>query len=303
MDKTRRNLIKGMLTGGTLLALGVPGMAPAIIVNPAASGSIRPSRLLLGNTPISEVFIKGANAAWAAHTHSQQGLLPIAKLEDILFDNPAGTADLLRQPRPLRWIAITDEAHAAILTELIRNIDGRLLALGFHIYSANDALIPLRHRWTTASPAYSVGEKLATMLIQNQPQFSIVENFLEKPVVRNEDEALPIAGFSAYRSTEQDIRDLHCAGLLPSEANVLIGEKTAHSWQLRSSGTASGGPEVPKLENWVEMTSFALVTTALGINSHQTSCTSRAFVCRSNQRNLHTEVFAGTHFVSFIFDV
>ena len=130
MDKTRRNLIKGMLTSGTLLALGVPGMAPAIIVNPSASGSISPSRLLLGNTPISEVFIKGANAAWAAYTHNQQGLLPIAKLEDILFDNPAGTADLLRQPRPLRWIAITDEAHAAILTELIRNIDGRLLVLG-----------------------------------------------------------------------------------------------------------------------------------------------------------------------------
>ena len=41
MDETRRNLIKGMLTGGTLLALGIPGITQAASTASALSGHTR----------------------------------------------------------------------------------------------------------------------------------------------------------------------------------------------------------------------------------------------------------------------
>ena len=60
MDETRRNLMKGMLTGGTLLALGIPGITQAVSINQSLSDKTQNCRLLLGNTQIGEMFSRGA---------------------------------------------------------------------------------------------------------------------------------------------------------------------------------------------------------------------------------------------------
>jgi hypothetical protein len=59
MDETRRNLMKGMLTGGTLLALGIPSITQAVSINQSLSDKTQNCRLLLGNTQIGEMFFQG----------------------------------------------------------------------------------------------------------------------------------------------------------------------------------------------------------------------------------------------------
>lgn len=60
MDETRRNLMKGMLTRGTLLALGISGITQAASINQSLSNKTRNCQLLLGNTRIGEIFSRGA---------------------------------------------------------------------------------------------------------------------------------------------------------------------------------------------------------------------------------------------------
>ena len=65
MDVHRRNLMKGVLTGSTLLALGIPpaAVAGAAAGTPGTSGRVR---LLLGSDISDAEFAAGARTAFAA---------------------------------------------------------------------------------------------------------------------------------------------------------------------------------------------------------------------------------------------
>ena len=316
MDETRRSFIKGMLTGGTLLAFGIPTVTQAVSISQALSGSKQNCRLLLGNTPIDEAFARGAQAACAGYSSfSQEGALSTFQLADELLTGPLRIADLLTQSRNMRWVAIMDYANAAIFTELVRNSERRLLALGSHMFASSDnTLLPLRHVWTTASPVYSAGGLLASLLTHNQHDFSIVENFLEQAQADSAMKDSSLAGFSSYWLAEQPATHLHCAGVSPLKASRLIGWKTSENWKSVLSGgdessinqdrTATGAAiEHLRFDNWVETTGYAIVATALGMGTHQESCSSRAFVHQSGQRYPDHQGLSGNHFVSFVIDV
>ncbi|MDP1933685.1 MAG: hypothetical protein Q8K47_02215 [Nitrosomonas sp.] len=315
MDETRRSLIKGMLTGGTLLAFGIPTVTQAVSLSQTLSGSTQNYQLLLGNTPIDEAFAKGAQTACTRYIDYRQGTLPAFKLEDELLTNPLRIVDLLTQSRNMRWIAVMDHASAAIFTELVRNFEGRLLSLGSHMSSSgNNASLPMRHVWTTASPVYSAGGLLASLLTQNQHDFSIVENFLEQAEKDSAMSDSSSAEFSSFRLAEQPATHLYCAGVSPLEASQRIGWKTSENWQpVLSRGDKSSidqdktatdaAIEYPRFDNWIEATGYAVVATALGMGIQQASCSSRAFVHRSNQRNLNHQGLSEKHFVSFVIDV
>ncbi|MDO8895394.1 hypothetical protein [Nitrosomonas sp.] len=315
MDETRRSLIKGMLTGGTLLAFGIPTVTQAVSLSQTLSGSTQNYQLLLGNTPIDEAFAKGAQTACTRYINYRQGTLPAFKLEDELLTNPLRIVDLLTQSRNMRWIAVMDHASAAIFTELVRNFEGRLLSLGSHMSSSgNNASLPMRHMWTTASPVYSAGGLLASLLTQNQHDFSIVENFLEQAEKDSAMSDSSSAEFSSFRLAEQPATHLYCAGVSPLEASQRIGWQTSGNWQpVLSRGDKSSidqdktatdaAIEHPRFDNWIEATGYAVVATALGMGVQQASCSSRAFVHRSHQRNLNHQGLSEKHFVSFVIDV
>lgn len=306
MDETRRNLIKGMFTSGTLLALGIPSIASAAAINPPYMGKIRHCQLLLleNNTPINEAFISGANTAWGTYTNSQQGRLPIVQLRNELLTNPYKVAELLRQSHPVRWIAMMDNASAAIFNELIRNIEGHLLSLGSHTFSSDDPPLPLRHVWTMTSSLNSAGGLLASALMQNQHNFSIVEHFLGTSISDGAMIAPSISGFTSYRLTEQQTTHLHCAGVSPAEACKLFDWQEAEKWEApykaESDTTTTAQPQ---FENWVEATGHALAATALGSGISHEFCTRRAFVHKSGQHDQNIQRLSGTHFVSFLLDV
>lgn len=103
MDETRRSFIKGMLTGGTLLAFGIPTVTQAVSLNQTLSGDTRNCRLLLGNTPIDEAFAKGAQAACTRFSSfNQEDALPAFQFADELLTNPLRIIDLLTQSRNMR---------------------------------------------------------------------------------------------------------------------------------------------------------------------------------------------------------
>lgn len=304
MDETRRNLIKGMLTGGTLLALGIPGITQAAPATSTPSDHARNCQLLLGNTAIGEAFATGARAACAHYGHSGQNTLATFQLGDELLISPQHIADLLTRSHNMRWVAVMDYAHAAIFTELVRNADGRLLALGSHVSGSNtDAALSLRHRWTTASPAYSAGGLLASTLVQNGRSFSIVENFLKASFPETGLTETLLPQFSSYGLTAQPTIHLHCAGLPAPEASQLVGWETSASWDSLASRPVASFIEHPSLGNWIEATGYAVVAAALGMGIHQEACAQRAFVHRSGNRNLDHDGLAGKQFVSFVIDV
>lgn len=315
MDETRRNLIKGMLTGGTLLAFGIPTVTQATSNSQTLPGSSQQCQLLLGNTPIDEAFARGAQAAYSRYIDYRQGTLPTFQLEDELLTNQLRIVDLLMQSQNMRWIAVMDHGSAAIFTELVRALEGRLLSLGSHSSSlANDASFPMRHVWTTAAPAYSAGRLLASMLTQNQHDFFIDENFLEQAMVGSAMGDSSLAGFSSYWLAGQPATHLHCAGISPLKASQLIGWKASENW--KSALTLTDAPlahqtkittdtaiEHPKFDNWIATTGYAVVATALGMGMQQAPCSSCAFVYRSGQPNQNHHGLSGKHFVSFVIDV
>jgi len=309
MDETRRSFIKGMLTGGTLLAFGIPTVTQAVSLSQTLSGDTRNCRLLLGNTAIDEAFAKGAQAARTRFSSfNQEDALPAFQFADELLTNPLRIIDLLTQSQNMRWVAIMDYANAAIFTELVRNSERHLLALGSHMFASSDnTSLPQRHVWTTASPAYSAGGLLASLLTQSQHDFSIVENFLEQTVADKTVSESSLVGFSSFRLAEQPATHLYCAGVSPLEASQRIGWKTSENWQStlsRGDKTANASAiEHPKFENWIENTGYAIVATALGMGMPQESCSNRAFVHRSNQHNSNHQGLSGQQFVSFVIDV
>lgn len=316
MDETRRSFIKGMLTGGTLLVFGIPTVTQALSTSQTSSGNMRDCHLLLGNTPIDEAFARGAQAACTRFSSfNKEGALPAFQFADELLTAPLRIIDLLTQSRNMRWVAIMDYANAAIFTELVRNSERRLLALGSHMFASSDnTSLPLRHVWTTASPVYSAGGLLASLLAHNQHDFSIVENFLEQTRVDSAMNYPSVEGFSSYRLAEQPATHLHCTEVSPLKASQLIGWKASENWKsipsrddqssIEQIKTAAGATtEHPQFDNWIEATGYAIVATALGIEAHQESCSSRAFVHQSSQHYPDQQGLSEKHFVSFVIDV
>lgn len=315
MDETRRDFIKGMFASGAFLALGVPGIARAASVG-SLFDSTRNCRLLLGNTTGAESFAKGVQSACFNHGSRRHGALPVFRFESELSTGFLHLVDLLMQSRNTRWIAVMDHADAAIFTELIRNSAAHLLASGSHAFAAGDhAALPLRHVWAAASPAYSTGGLLASMLAREQYSFSIVERFLTQSAGESIENAAPsLPEFLPYHRADQPVTRLYCAGVPLPEAGRLLGWETSKNQESlffrtiastasRNETAGSTTVEYPQSGDWVEATGYAVAAAALGMKINRESCSERAFVYRSGQGHPDHKGLSGVNFASFVIDV
>lgn len=333
MDHDRRNLMKGMLTGGSLLALGMPGAAHARYTPPAI-GEGRRYALLLGNTTVDAAFAKGVAAACAAQrpvtvSEDHAPRFHTVRLGEGLLSEADSVAALLNVSQGTRWIAFMDDASAAIFTEIVRNAHGRLLARGTHAASAPDSaatensLPVLRHLWTSASPAFGPGEMLASQLVHDHRSFSIVENFLEETASEVNGTSMSsgsMAGFQSYWLARSDERHLHCSGVALSEGCQLLGWDGNAQWLPFSAEAEAGvgaghrGARDGQPMDWVETLGFSVAVVALemGIGKRQVSGARRAFVHGAGQENPAGQREQGSHsrhiaaearLTSFIIDV
>lgn len=309
MDHDRRNLMKGALAGGTLLALGLPEVARAALVG-RISGKCRDCILLLCNTRVDTSFAQGASAAHAAYAgytggsaHSAGAFVTraasmkggLARLRTIALDEgllPEAhrVSSLMARLPGTRWVALMDDASAAIFTELVRDADARLLLRGTHVASGDDAAPSavgspaLRHLWVAASPRLSAADTLASELIHQHRSFSIVENFLGQSA-RGSSINSPVSAstpeFRSYQRAEPEARHLHCSGLSPSEGCRLVGWDEGARWAPVAARPDAGRNRAAgdsQASDWVESLGFAMTVAALGMGQQQFSAASRAFV-------------------------
>lgn len=157
------------------MALGAPRWAHTESSPPAA----RRCALLLCN---------GGDAAFERGARVVAGRigaapLEIVQLESGLLTETTALIERIERGRDARWIALLDDASAAVFQELVRSAGGRLLSRGSHA-SSDDGVFRFRHVWMTASPMWSAGALLASQLVRGGSSYSIQESFLDQtPVV------------------------------------------------------------------------------------------------------------------------
>lgn len=226
MNKTRRTLLKGMLSGGTLLAFGIPtAMSATKQIQPF---NMRQCQLLLGDGFVGQAFLRGGKLACGSLLGDSANTLSAVKITNQLDTDPIRIMEVLAQSSDTRWIAVMDYANAAIFNELVRASDARLLLMGSHSARLNDAEnISVRHVLTNSGRLSNAGKLLAENLISNEDSFSIVENFLEQPLVSTTKESIAMENLSSFQSSKQSDTYLHCAG---------ITAEAGSQWKLVHSG-------------------------------------------------------------------
>ncbi len=292
MDMDRRSLMKGLLAGGALLALGTP---PWAFAGPAVQRA-KHCVLLLGGTGADDAFECGARAACTGMAY--EGIQTL-KLKGELLRDPSGIVELLEGSKGSRWMAVLDDASAAVFQEVMRNADGRLLLRGTHASSMN-ASCPLRHTWLTASPARSAGGLLASLLTGRRGSFSITEHFLQQPVERSAPAGWSAPGFTSYRLTGSGAMHLHCSGLSLSDGCTLLDVKTTERWTTLPPQVCERETVMWQADDWAESVGYAVATSALGVSPVQESCSHRAFVHRSRTGE---RMQSTGRFVSFVIDL
>ena len=314
MDVQRRNLMKGLVTGGTLLALGIPPRAFAS----GTAGSVRKFGLLLGSTPVDTAFAAGVRTAYALSSNARPNGITeseaagraesigkvwyspprVIKLKGGLLNEYDAVAKLLEGVRGVRWISVLDDGSAAVFMELMRNVEAGLILRGSHAFSSDSAFgrpsfsrsIPeLRHVWTAASPEFGAGGILAEKLLPGHSSFSIVEDFLSSEhsstgmYARRVNKPTP--GFLSYRLDGSDDVHLHCSGLSAVDGCESVGWNKAGTW-VPLKGQESESDERParsrraqlQSTGWIESVGYAAMTAAIGLDSYQIPCSQRAFV-------------------------
>lgn len=292
MEIDRRSLMKGLLAGGALLALGT---SPWAFADPPIRNSRR-CLLFLGDSAMDDAFEKGVRAACGEMKY--HGLQTV-KVNGGLLSDPGQVAGLLEQSRGARWIAVMDDASAAVFQELARSAGGRLLSVGSHA-SVNDEVCPIRHVWLAASPAQSAGGLLAAQFIEQGAGFSITENFLSESTAAGDLVGWSAPGFSSYRSAGPEAIHLHCSGLSLAEGCGLLSSTEAEGWTPIPRQACQHERVSRQSNDWAESVGWAVAASALGVNQVQESCSGRAFVYRpsSGQRKQPTD-----RFVTFVMDL
>jgi len=171
MDVDRRTVVKGMAAGGALLAFGVPRWALAEAGGPAPPQGCT---LLLGGSESDAAFACGARAVLVRAGCPERALAASA-------GGPLAAPGALRAQlvlaRGTRWIAVLDDAGAAIFQELVRGVEGRLLSRGHHAIAPGDTS-EQRHAWVGASPKWAAAALLADCLAADAANVTIDESFL-----------------------------------------------------------------------------------------------------------------------------
>ncbi len=292
MEIDRRSLMKGMLAGGALLAMGAPPWSLA------GQPARRPKHcmLILSGTSADEAFARGTQTACAGRTYDD---LRTVTLKGGLLAGTDRVSKLLEETRGTRWIAVMDDAGAAIFLELARTVGVRLLSMGTHACST-DGACHLRHDLAATSADHSAGGLLASHSIQRQGSFSITESFLQEPLEVRAPAGWSAPGFSSYRSGEADAMHIHCSGLSLADGCELLDVGAREGWTPIPPQVCEQETVRWRSDDWVESVGYAVTASALGVDSVRESCMSRAFVHQSSDG---TRMQPMERFVSFVMDI
>ena len=292
MQVDRRTLMKGMLAGGALLAMGTPPWALGSRPIQRPAGCL----LFLGKTGVDDQFEHGSRAACTGKASDR---LQTVRLKQALLSDVDKVAALLTRHRETRWIAIMTDADAVIFLELARTAGARLLSMGMHA-SSTDSACGLRHDWATTEPRHGVGSLLALQLLAAHDEFAITESFVEAPQEAPGLSAWSSTGFRSYRSGGESAMHLHVSGMSPQAGCRLLGLDDTEEWTRIPREICRCDAVNWQGQTWIEAVGYAVTLSALGGETVRESCGSRAFV---HQVPSGTRRPPAERFVSFVMDL
>lgn len=203
MKLHRRSVLKGMVAGGVLAAVGLPRWSRA-----APSFMPKPAALVLAGTGCDAAFADGARSAARV---SGGNALPIVQLARGIVPDVRATRSLFEQCKGQRIVGLMADGAYVVFTELARDAGARLICEGQHSFGADGNWS--RHALRSVAGFHGVAEPMVAGLLQTGQSFAVTEVPLgatHRPLTGGDWAAL---GFSSYRVGGHEPFWLHLSGV------------------------------------------------------------------------------------------
>lgn len=283
MKPDRRALLKGMMAGGAIAAVGLPKISFAKPQTLAER-----EVLLVGCGRMDAGFAAGASEAGSLRRQS----IGAGALPDL-----AATHALLEASRGLRLVGLMEDAAYVLFSELARDSGARLVFEGQH--SIADAGRVSRHAMNSAAGFHGSAESLAAALTGADAAFAIAETPIGGGgrIVRGGDWSR--LGFESFHVAGVMPAWLHLSGIARSEGCEALGLSDAQVEPLHCWPTYV--PEAPAgAQGWSATLGRTLVRLAAGGEENRRPAVRQAFI-------RHPEAFddlsAADSYVSFVMEV
>lgn len=263
MKPDRRALLKGMMAGGAIAAVGLPKISFAKPQAPAARDV-----LLVGCGRMDAGFAAGAGEAGALRRQSiGAGALPDLAASRALLDASRGT----------RLVGLMEDAAYVLFSELARDAGARLVFEGQHSIAGAGRVS--RHALNSAAGFHGSAESLAAALTDADAAFAIAETPVGGGgrIVRGGDWSR--LGFESFHVADDTPAWLHLSGVARSEGCEALGLSDARVEPLHCWPTYV--PEAPAgAKGWSATLGRTLARLAAGGEENRRPGIRQAFIRR-----------------------
>ncbi|MBI4987693.1 MAG: hypothetical protein HZC23_02635 [Rhodocyclales bacterium] len=282
MKPHRRALLKGMMAGSAIAAVGLPKISFAKPQAPAARDVV-----LVGCGGIDAGFAAGAGEAGALKPRN----LGAGSLPDL-----AATRALFESCRGKRLVGLMEDGAYVLFSEMARDAGARLVFEGQHSIAADGRLS--RHAFSSAAGFHGSAEPLAAALSATDAAFVIAEAPVGGGgrVVRGGDWSR--LGFDSFHVADEVPTWLHLSGVSRQEGCDALGVAAVQTEPLRcwptyvptASASAAG---------WSAILGNTLARLAAGGEENRQPCIRQAFIRRAEALD---DFAAHDSYVSFVME-
>lgn len=260
MKPHRRALLKGMMAGSAIAALGLPKISFAKPQAPAARDVV-----LVSCGGMDAGFAAGADAAG---THARQSV-GTGALPDL-----AATRALFESCRGKRLAGLMEDAAYVLFSEMAREAGARLVFEGQHSAAADGRVS--RHAFSSAAGFHGSAESLAAALSATDAVFAIAETPVGggERIVRGGDWSR--LGFDSFHVADEVPTWLHLSGVSRQEGCAALGVAAAQAEPLRCWPTYV--PAAPAGYSWSAILGNTLARLAAGGEENRQPCVRQVFV-------------------------
>jgi len=257
MKPHRRALLKGMMAGSAIAAVGLPKISFAKPQAPAARDVV-----LVSCGGMDAGFAAGAGPL--AHHSLGTGALP----------NLASARALFESCRGKRLAGLMEDAAYVLFSEMARDAGARLVFEGQHSAAADGRVS--RHAFSSAVGFHGAAESLAAALSATDAAFAIAETPVGGGgrIVRGGDWSR--LGFDSFHVADEVPTWLHLSGVLRQEGCAALGVTAAQTEPLRCWPTYV--PAAPAGAGWPAILGNTLARLAAGGEENRQPCVRQVFV-------------------------
>lgn len=282
MKPERRALLKGMMAGGAIAAVGLPKLS-------FARGRPTPAA-----REVLMVSCGGTDAAFADGAAAGAGPLARHSVGGGVLPDPNAVRALFATCRGKRLVGLMDDGAYVLFSEMARDAGVRLVFEGQHGASADGRAS--RHAFSAAAGFHGTSESLAAALAGSDAAFAIAETPVGGGgrIVRGGDWSR--LGFESFHVAGEAPSWLHLAGVTRQAGCEALGLAEPQVEPLRCWPTYA--PQATA-ERWQAALGRALARLAAGGEENRLPCIAQVFVRGAGALE---DFAAADSFVSFVME-